>query len=374
MEYNNNTNDTGHLIDQYRYVFFYTVPILTIFCIISVIINIKVLLAVRWLRKPISPTIHMSLSLAAADAISSFLLGYSIVANILFKHANCYFATYIEMYRLSCIIITVIHLLVLSMNHWLGVLKPLHYSFMMTTRRVTIIIIFLWILPITFFNIYFFAHSKYSEFCPDFLQDFKFRMTFAAIFFISLISMVFLYVHILIIVIQHQIEWKKLSRSGSKRSRHITSNSSQQKRAMQGTIKAVCTTLLILGSCLIGWVPSLLKFILFCKNGCVYDRIPDNIGIELNLFLSHLAFFLFVLKTLANPIIYSRRMIEIQEATRRMNSELCGVFCQSNDPDINHSDTQSIPLGCSTSVRSMHRLNGLHTVQKSIRLSQRTLV
>jgi len=49
-------------IDDVLYL--YGVPILIFFCVISVAVNIKVLISVFWIRRPISPTLYISLSLA----------------------------------------------------------------------------------------------------------------------------------------------------------------------------------------------------------------------------------------------------------------------------------------------------------------------
>lgn len=48
--------------------------ILIILCIIALIINTRILICVRWLRKPLSPTLYISLSLALADACIAVLV------------------------------------------------------------------------------------------------------------------------------------------------------------------------------------------------------------------------------------------------------------------------------------------------------------
>ncbi|KAK9732203.1 7 transmembrane receptor (rhodopsin family) [Popillia japonica] len=200
----------------------YWVPPLIIFCLVSLVINIKVLMAIHWLRRPISPTVNISLSLAAADAISSLFLGVHLLVNSYIREVHaielpCYLTAYtVEIYRLSGIIITVLHLLTLSINHWLGILKPMHYTSIMTTKKTSIIIFFLWILPIVFFNSYFYGHrSKNIECDVAFIFRFKFRIVFSFLFFIPLIFMVFFYTHILLMVKAQRERWAALERSGS---------------------------------------------------------------------------------------------------------------------------------------------------------------
>ncbi|GJQ78785.1 hypothetical protein Trydic_g2816 [Trypoxylus dichotomus] len=356
----------------------YWVPLLTIFCLVSLVINIKVLMAIHWLRRPISPTVNISLSLAAADAISSLFLGVHLLINSYIRQVHaielpCYLAAYtVEIYRLSGIIITVLHLLTLSINHWLGILKPMHYTSIMTTKKTSIIIFFLWLLPIVFFNCYFYSHRSSNVECDvAFISKFKFRIVFSLLFFIPLLFMVIFYTHILLIVKAQREKWAALERSGSKRNKTLTKSNNQQRRTMENNIKAIMTTLLILGSCLIGWMPSVTKFILVCSEGCRYT--PEDglkIGIVPNFMISYTSYFLLILKTMANPIIYSTRMAEVKEATRKMNQAICGALCKRNPRQDNAFETQTLQLGISGSTRATtYRLNGSLT-HKSIRRKQ----
>lgn len=77
-----NTSGTSDLdAHSMRLLYFYGTLPLIFFCIISVAVNIKVLVCVYWIRRPLSPTLHISLSLAGADAFSSSALGVGLVVN-----------------------------------------------------------------------------------------------------------------------------------------------------------------------------------------------------------------------------------------------------------------------------------------------------
>lgn len=80
-------NDTSSMDDDklqndetYK-LYLYGTPPLILFCIISIAINVKILVSVYWIRRPLSPTLHISLSLAGADAFSSIALGVGLVMN-----------------------------------------------------------------------------------------------------------------------------------------------------------------------------------------------------------------------------------------------------------------------------------------------------
>ena len=160
--YLNQTNITSNSNDEtIKLMYKYTVPALLSFCIISLAINIRILICIYWIRRPLSPTLHISLSLAGADAYTSLILATGLVVNSLLpvglgiKFQNECFALFLETQRLGGVIVTVAHLLALACNHYLGILRPLHYLCIMTHRNTTICIVLLWVVPIAYFVVYF---------------------------------------------------------------------------------------------------------------------------------------------------------------------------------------------------------------------------
>lgn len=59
-------------------LYLYGAPPLILFCIISIIVNIKVLMSVFWIKRPLSPTLYISLSLAGTVILSIYLSIYVI--------------------------------------------------------------------------------------------------------------------------------------------------------------------------------------------------------------------------------------------------------------------------------------------------------
>jgi melanocortin 2 receptor len=155
-----NTTDSSN-DDTIKTMYKYTVPALLTFCIISLAINVRILISIYWIRRPLSPTLHISLSLAGADAYTSLILAVGLVVNSLLPvglgitFQNECFALFLETQRLGGVIVTVAHLLALACNHYLGILRPLHYLSIMTHRNTTTCIVLLWIVPISYFVIYF---------------------------------------------------------------------------------------------------------------------------------------------------------------------------------------------------------------------------
>lgn len=160
--YLNHSNDNvSSNDDTIKTMYKYTVPALLTFCIISLAINVRILITIYWIRRPLSPTLHISLSLAGADAYTSLILAIGLVVNSLLpvgleiRFQNECFALFLETQRLGGVIVTVAHLLALACNHYLGILRPLHYLSIMTHRNTTTCIVLLWILPISYFVVYF---------------------------------------------------------------------------------------------------------------------------------------------------------------------------------------------------------------------------
>ncbi|XP_012288800.1 lysophosphatidic acid receptor 1 [Orussus abietinus] len=318
-----------------RLYYLYGSPILIFFCVLSVVVNIKILLSVYWIRRPLSPTLHISLSLAGADAFSGVILGTGLVLNSFLPYGlglrltgiDC-FVLLLEAIRLGSIIVTVAHLTALAINHYLGILRPLHYLSIVTRRNTILAIAILWILPLAFFLSYFSLVENegfQSQGCENmmFLQHKQFRIMFSSLFFAPFLLMVCIYSHIFCIVRKHQASRLRFSRAGS--SRHRNNDNSQQSTPQQmvKNVKAIHTTLYILGSYMVGWMPATIIFALVC-NDCLlnFDWMSEK-----NKFILYSLFnCLIILKTLVNPIIYAARMHEIKVAKRQMHASLCGCF------------------------------------------------
>ncbi|XP_011877479.1 PREDICTED: trace amine-associated receptor 4-like isoform X2 [Vollenhovia emeryi] len=285
-------------------LYLYGVPPLILFCVISVVVNIKVLMSVFWIRRPLSPTLYISLSLADMDC---FLLALEVV-------------------RLGGVIITVFHLMALAINHYLGILRPLHYLTILTYRNTTILLVLLWVLPISFFALYFNLIENdgfQSEGCRThtFLSHKQFRTLFSSLFFGPFALMICIYVHIFYIVKRHQATRLRFRRAGSSARARASEALRSNSRQMARNVKAIHTTLYILGSFVIGWMPGVTMYMLVC-NDCVLQL--RGVSARVMFFIYAIINGLIILKTLVNPIIYAARMHEIKIAMRRMHDAFCG--------------------------------------------------
>lgn len=113
------------------------IPTILAICLISIAINARCLAATRWIRGPVSPTLMLSLSLAAADLYSSLLLLINLTLHsylpIVWEiELNIWCTSFaLEGVRLGGIITLVGHLTALAINHHLGIVRPLKYPGML---------------------------------------------------------------------------------------------------------------------------------------------------------------------------------------------------------------------------------------------------
>lgn len=57
------------------------VPVILFFCALTFLFNVFIVVAAYWMRRPLTPTMLFSLSLAAADAIASLNVGLGLILN-----------------------------------------------------------------------------------------------------------------------------------------------------------------------------------------------------------------------------------------------------------------------------------------------------
>ncbi|CAG9862153.1 unnamed protein product [Phyllotreta striolata] len=373
-------NATDEPIDEVYYnVVLVCLTILLVCCLLAMCVNCLVIVSIYWIRAPMTPNLKISLSLAVADALSSSLTGFLLLTERLDVSTDGVFFTLAELVRLSGIVITVLHLLALSFNHYVGIMKPLHYNVIVTKRKVAVTIAVLWLVPSTLV-VALSAVEKHGRLFDEasslnIFSKFASRLGYSSLFFVPIVLMVTCYAHILVVVRRQQNKWKNVSRTGSSKCRgRSTRNNNCSQKAMreqarlQGNIKAVYTTLFILGSCFIGWMPALLLFVLICSDcpisGAKLDALNKDYRYEV-MSLRLVENSLIIMKMLANPIIYTIRIKEIKDSTNRMYLAVAGLFCPNRRNNNAYGLTYQ-PSRKQNSVRtSQYRMNSFRTTTET---------
>lgn len=342
---NSSTKPPPHIYDDsVRQIYKIVLPMWLTACVISLVFNIIIVFSVRWIRKSLSPTLYLSLSLAVADAYASVVLGLGFVFNTLLPivyginlgiYNDCY-GLILEAFRLAGVVVAVLHLLALAINHYIGILRPLHYAAIVTKRTVFWVIGAIWLLP----NIFFFAYFSLvpedgfqSPYCSkyDFLIRIPFRAIFSMLFFLPLICMSVMYSHMFVVVKRHQRGMLQLPSS----------------RQLHKSVKAIITTLLILGTYLLGWMPAVLYFILTCLECPIpFQQLTVWVRVPVGIFINSMI----VMKNFVDPIIYVVRMPEIKGALRRLYRTRCGFVEEEQDHSL-HGKSELYRLTTITSQK-----------------------
>ena len=289
------------------------VPMLMFLTILSFALNGFILLAILLRTNFLSvrsSTRYLLLitSLVASDTITSVLLGggifcgsyLPIVFDIILP--MCVMLA-IECVRLSIVLTTVLHLLLMVLLHTAAVCFPLALKTVIRTSVVIHLILVMWSVPLAVLVTVFSSFPDQlfsSEYCADIslLQTRTFRAFFVAAIFTPLaiiITTYFLFYHLL-----------------SKRSKLSRSNRTIQRQNR----RAARITLLILLSCIICWLPASITHLVICPEGCIYSSMDIN---PQNGFIIHASGnFMLILKSIINPLIFAMRHKEVHRDVLRL--------------------------------------------------------
>ncbi len=73
----NSSSIDEHILKYYEI----GVPVMLVVCTLTFLVNMLIAVSSLWMRRPLSPTMHFSVSLAGADAAASLIVGLGLVLN-----------------------------------------------------------------------------------------------------------------------------------------------------------------------------------------------------------------------------------------------------------------------------------------------------
>ncbi|ROT77309.1 Trace amine-associated receptor 2 [Penaeus vannamei] len=190
------------------------IPVFTVVTLISGVVSSLVVAATPWVRRPMSPTIRLSLSLAAANTVVSLALILDLFINTyvptvypllrcssVYGHYVCIQLTIFTV-KMAMILVQVLHLLVVAMNHYIGIRRPLHYATIVTPRFLKKVLAGLWVSPLAGMFAAFSAvpgQGYQSPSCAnnEFIETgITFRIVWICIFFGPTLLIILAYCHI----------------------------------------------------------------------------------------------------------------------------------------------------------------------------------
>uniref|UniRef100_A0A915JQ75 G-protein coupled receptors family 1 profile domain-containing protein n=1 Tax=Romanomermis culicivorax TaxID=13658 RepID=A0A915JQ75_ROMCU len=276
-----------------------------------------------WLRRPLSINLLLSLSLAAADLFSGLLIILQLLLNrpdiydYLQPH-NCLILP-AEILRLSSFSISVFHLLALAGNHFAGVVLPLHQR-AWNTKIVKIGVVgFVWLLPPAILFVVTFSipdqgfRSRDCENLSFVQQSFMFRNLISVLIFSPMFATIGIYVATVIYLRKTKND-PLLNASTKRPSKSDTTTMVNQRK--KNNNKLFWTMILLMGTFILGWMPSVLIYLLICET-CPFAISPDT---WLFFVLVTFTFTLTIVKLCCNAFIYALRVTELRRALKLMHA------------------------------------------------------
>ena len=338
------TNLTDHTESHEDSPLEVTTVIALLFGSVSLLLNLTVLLALYQVKNRISTHYQLIISLAVSDMLvaSSVLLIYFInklytpLAAAADSRWTCV-PLIINALNITGLTSTLFNLIMMALDHYLAIIKPLHYPVLLTKSKVTMAISASWTLScIIGFSEFLsggqrkdkWAHLNYCQVVARTYYQQEYIVF--AIVPICISVMMFMYTRICVKV------WQRNRADYSVRSR------------MPGrSTKAIVTTLLHIVTFALCYLPILLfEVTLIIKVKTDPRDLEDNMALY-SLINSHL-FNLFILNAILDPIIYTVRMREVRVGFRRLLPACCLHCLPAPLPPRHPADLQS------ASVTSRH--------------------
>ena len=309
------TSDADRLLSSIYYNFVYTVSPL------GLIVNILNIVAIA--HSPQGPTPHsiLIISLAVSDiCVVLPTLGTQLMCHLyLYERVvdltvlECYAAFEHISFEPCVLLASLFNLLALGIDHYIAIVKPLHCNRLVSNRRTKVIIVLIWIVSFIAVVIdtipsifaYYKADDTGQTFCSYMRINHSPRIPYFLVIPVFFV-LIALYARIFIAYKKYAI------RRQSFRPDNLHNN------------KAIITTLLIIGSFMIGWVSySALRvsFVLFRQENIHLKCIPP-----LRLVYYSVCCALIKLNSLCDALIYALRLQIVKQGYIAMFRKLCRKF------------------------------------------------
>lgn len=296
----------------------------------AISLNVMSLLALSQIKNRITTHHRLIISLALSDIV----IGVSIVSHFI---STSIYNNYVPGYgprteRLMSwcssmmskalnstgLNISLMNLMAMAFDHYMAIIRPLHYPSQMTKRTAYILITVMWVTAIilgfsdffTGVNIYKQNHTNYNYCEATYKSKYQDEYTVFSMAILATIVLLLIYSRIYIKIKLHQ-------RPGET---NPAKTKTSVRNDMKRNVRASVTTLLILGTFMICWLPT-----------CIY-QIALVIQIKLDktklyawsstlILIDKYFLDLLLVNSIADPVIYAIRMYDVQMGYRRLLSK-----------------------------------------------------
>lgn len=218
---------------------------------------------------------------------------------------------------------SLINLLAMGIDHYIAVLKPLHYHLIMSKTRANIMILAIWFISVLggLLNVIvgsFLDSEVTGDFCYHVLTDgFEAQVPILCLVLLEMLILIYLYCHIFHIIKSSSYQIRLNARSLLRRQ---SANCNLHSR------KAIITTLLIVGTFMVCWIP----YSVYHLAGTILIHTQDRETLSKHqdtLILIHYILWILVqFNSLFDPLIYAVRTPVVQQGYKCMIKKLLKPF------------------------------------------------
>ena len=328
---------------------------------LAIISNVLSLVAVCNIRINLNTPYRLIISLAASDILISSSVMLNIIINKLTddyvgveqesegNNKQVFDCLYVFNKALNTtgLNVSLLNLMAMAVDHYIAILHPLYNRTFSRSCRTHVFVGGIWVVAtVCGFSDFLSGISKYSSFqrrynyC-DFVYQTRYQEEFTVfgIAFLTLSAMCVIYPRVIVTI--QRVQRKKLG---------------QRKRILPAfKVKAVITSLLIVGTFMLCWLPQCLFQIVMI----IQVRIdPESTWTMLHAYLTadQYLYNLLILNCILDPVIYAVRMRPVQMSYRRMFTRCCKI-----QDDLNDDPFSSFR---SSSARRRSRLNSSASITR----------
>ncbi|KAI1720032.1 7 transmembrane receptor (rhodopsin family) domain-containing protein [Ditylenchus destructor] len=304
---------------------------LAISCL-AVLANAVVIIALR-ATKVRNATVTLILSLTMSDIWTSSIVAFSLLYNsylptVKGTDVNPCFSLTLEMMRSGGLITGTLHLLIIAIHHYVGIVKP-YWDKSVLRRIAKCLCVVAWLTPLLALLLLAtaFPNEGYWD-CTNikFYHTKAFRLSISTMLVAIFIIITTSYIGLLWILRIQRDKWRRqrtapisensYHQNGDSQTQALQQQSNGGERKVARENRTLWTAILICTSFFLGWAPACLHF------SITYDGGPlREIRRFRTLFLFSCIQLCFILgKSLVNPLIYSLRIPEVKKEIRSMTT------------------------------------------------------
>ena len=294
-------------------------------CTVAFILNVFAICGTYNIPNGLTTHSKLIISLAVSDLLIVISVFAHLLSKVLHEPLNPFTATADERMSIACSfafisslnitahLISLLNLLMMAVDHYLAIIKPYQYTFLLNKRNGIIIIVIMWCVALVGGFINFFTgigsfkdnEKQKMNYCEYIMyNDFHGDYLVIACTFLSLLSIIFIYLRIYYEV-----------RQMNKRLTLLTFNK-------EHNAKTLVTTLLIIGTFVLCWIPLFtFQIILLIQVHINRDAVIKTLKslILANKYL----YMLLLVNSICDPIIYAVRLKEVQLGYKRFCKSVC---------------------------------------------------